>query len=268
MESKYNIAKAPDGNGGIYRALEKHGILKDMQTRGIHYIHAFGVDNCLVKVADPTFVGFCIEQNSDCAAKVVAKAYPTEPVGVIAIRDNKVQVVEYSEIDEKTATATDATGHLIFNAGNIANHFYTLDFLKNVADIYEPNLPYHVAKKKIPYIDEKGNEIKPEQVNGIKLEMFIFDVFPYAKKFVALEVLREDEFSPLKNAKGADSPATARNDINKLHLKYLQKAGAIVEILDTDKAVVEISPLVSYEGEGLERLAGRKFITPIEINQI
>jgi len=132
------------------------------------------------------------------------------------------------------------------------------------------NLIYLIMlpRKKIPYIDEKGNEIKPEQVNGIKLEMFIFDVFPYAKKFVALEVLREDEFSPLKNAKGADSPVTTRNDINKLHLKYLQKAGATVEILDTDKAVVEISPLVSYEGEGLEKLAGRKFITPIEIKQI
>ncbi|KAJ1337041.1 hypothetical protein BSLG_006801 [Batrachochytrium salamandrivorans] len=169
LETKGMPAVAPDGNGGIYAALRKQGVLADLEKRGIPYIHAYCVDNCLVKVADPVFIGFCIEKNADCGAKVVPKAFPEEPVGVICLRNGKPGVVEYSEIDADMAKQRTPTGTLIYNAGNIANHFYTLDFLKRI-EHFEHNLEYHIARKKIKH------------------------------RMAVLEVARMDEFSPLKNA--------------------------------------------------------------------
>lgn len=246
LESKSKVAVAPDGNGGIYQALVSFNVLEDMRKRGIQHLHAYCVDNCLVKVADPAFIGFSASKKASVATKVVRKRDASEPVGLIILKNGKPDVVEYSEIDQATAEARDANSDLLkFRAANIVNHYYSFDFLETIPQ-WAKSLPHHVARKKIPYVDtEKGETIKPEKPNGIKLEQFVFDVFPMIplEKFGCVEVKREDEFSPLKNArgKGVDDPDTSRRDILLQGKRWMEKAGATV----SDEGV-EISPLQSY----------------------
>lgn len=261
LDEKYRVARAPDGNGGIYRAMKQQGILDDLTKRGVLYLHAHSVDNILIKVADPVFIGYCVQQNADCAAKVVEKSHPSEAVGVVAMVDGRYQVVEYSEISAKTAEMRNSDGRLTFSAGNICNHLFSSAFLHKIGNNYERELKLHVAKKKIPYIENSGKRITPEKPNGIKIEKFVFDVFEFAEKFVAMEVPRDEEFSALKNADsaGKDCPTTARNDLHRLHKKYIEAAGGIVH-----GSECEISPLVSYAGENLSELVeGKSFTSPV-----
>lgn len=256
LSRKNELALAPDGNGGIYKALEVNGVLDDFKKRGVLYLHCHSVDNILVKVADPVFVGYCVVKSADVGAKVVQKNSPTECVGVLCLVENKVQVVEYSEITEKTANLKNPDGELTFNAGNICNHFFSAEFLRRIAKL---QMPLHVAKKKIPHVSNSGEFVKPTEPNGIKIEKFVFDVFAFADKFVAWEVPRESEFSALKNADsaGKDCPATAKQDLYRLHKNYLQRAG--VEVVGDE---VEIPPSVSYGGEGLDAWRGKTIVGP------
>lgn len=222
-----------------------------MRDRGIEHVHTYCVDNCLVKVADPTFIGFAAEKQASIATKVVRKRNAKESVGLIVLKNGKPDVVEYSEIDSETAEAKDSKNHEIlkFRAANIVNHYYSFKFLETIED-WVHELPHHVARKKIPYCDlESGDIVKPEKANGIKLEQFVFDVFPMLKleEFACMEVKREDEFSPLKNAKGSgeDNPDTSKKDILTQGAKWAQAAGAIVESEKPDLEV-EVSPLISY----------------------
>nr|CAI5841967.1 unnamed protein product [Callosobruchus analis] len=254
LQEKDAVALAPDGNGGLYLALKKNKLVKDMKSRGVKYIHAYCVDNILVKVADPVFLGYCITKDADCGAKVIKKEIPSEPIGVVCEIDGTFQVIEYSEISEETARLKDSEGNLVYRAGNICNHFFTVDFLEKVSEIHESELPLHVAKKKIPFIDDSGAKITPTAPNGIKVEKFIFDVFRFSDRFVTWEVQRHEEFSPLKNCESVlkDCPSTVRRDLFNLHKAYVTKAGGKVE------GDIEISPLLSYEGEGLEDVVGGK----------
>ncbi|CAG8651678.1 5222_t:CDS:2 [Funneliformis mosseae] len=270
LESKSALAIAPDGNGGIYAALRNEKILDSLKSRKISYVHAYCVDNCLVRVADPVFIGYCVSKNADCGAKVVRKASPDEPVGVIALRNGKLSVVEYSEIDPSIAAKTKPNGQLALGAGNIANHFYTVDFLDRV-ETFENELEYHIARKKIKHTDYTSGEfISPSKPNGMKLELFVFDVFPFTERMAVLEVDRKDEFSPLKNAPGTgvDDPDTSKKDIINQHVKFVEKAGGKVVPGDGDQLIFEISPLISYAGEGLERLNGKTIKTPAVIETL
>ena len=241
-----------------------------MRKRGIQHIHAYCVDNCLVKVADPVFLGFSASKDVDIATKVVRKRAAKESVGLIVQKNGKPDVVEYSEIDQKMAEAKDGQDRLKFRAANIVNHYYSFKFLDTIEEWME-TLPHHVAKKKIPYVDmDSGESKKPEKPNGIKLEQFVFDVFPFLsmEKFACLEVDRKDEFSPLKNARGTgeDDPDTSKKDIMSQGNRWLTEAGATV-VSQGEDAGVEVSPLISYGGEGLAYLKGKQISAPAVIEK-
>lgn len=229
-------------------------------------------------MADPTFLGFCASRDADCAAKTVPKRDAHEPVGVIALADGKPAVVEYSEITKELAEATDADGRLLFGAAHICVNYFSLSFLRNFCEEKLSTLPLHVARKKIPHIAPDGERVTPAAPNGVKLELFIFDTFPHAQRMAAFQVPREEEFAPVKNAPGAqsDSPDTARQLIYGLSLARLQAAGGTIREppgqqshgIGSEVPVVEISPLLSYQGEGLEdRVRGRTFDTPLLLDR-
>ena len=253
LESKAKVAVAPDGNGGIYQALLTSNVRTDMRKRGIQHIHAYCVDNCLVKVADPVFIGFAAAKDVDIGTKVVRKRSSKESVGLILQKNGKPDVVEYSEIDGATAEAKDPKQPdlLKFRAANIVNHYYSFGFLESIEE-WAHRLPHHVARKKIPYVDtDSGETIKPDKPNGIKLEQFVFDVFPMLEpdKFACLEVKREDEFSPLKNARGTgeDDPDTSMMDILNQGSRWVRAVGGTIESEGpSEKTGVEVSPLTSY----------------------
>lgn len=264
LETKSKVATAPDGNGGLYRALRTpfskgrpDTVISDLEKRGIKYLHAYGVDNCLVKVGDPVFIGVCLQKKVQAGVKVVKKVDPKESVGVVALRDGRFGVVEYSEIPADLSEARDSNGELSFRAANIVNHFYTTDFLADAVPAFEHEMAFHIARKKIPTIDlSSGEALKPSTPNGMKLELFVFDVFPFCgDKLAVHEVQRKEEFSPLKNAKGTgvDDQDTSKRDLLAQQKRWLQAAGANV----VENAQVELSPLLTYSGEGLASFAGR-----------
>jgi UDP-N-acetylglucosamine/UDP-N-acetylgalactosamine diphosphorylase len=270
LDSTSSIATAPDGNGGLYTALRQplssssnDTVLSILASRKIEYLHAYGVDNCLVRVGDPIFLGINIEQaqkdpSHQAGVKTVRKVDAKESVGVVALKDGKWNVIEYSEIPESLSQATDSSGQLLFRSANIVNHFYTTRFLANDVPSFEARMAFHIARKKIPTINmDNGQLEKPSTPNGMKLELFIFDVFPFVKDLMVHEVERSSDFSPLKNASGTgvDDPQTSKRDLLKMHRSWLEKAGAKV----AESSEVEISPLVSYAGEGLESLQGKSF---------
>lgn len=178
LSSKFEISRSPDGNGGLYDALKVNGIVDRLRELKIEFVHAYCVDNILVKVGDPLFLGYCIDRNAETGVKSVEKDGPHEAVGVFCKVNGRYRVVEYSEISKELAEQRDESGKLVYRCGNICNHFFTTEFLGRVVN---ERLPHHVAKKKIAHIDADGKLVKPSQPNGIKLEKFIFDVIPFCE---------------------------------------------------------------------------------------
>lgn len=258
LDEKHHLASAPDGNGGLYRALKTQGVLDDIARRGVAHLHVHSVDNILIKMSDPVFIGYCKSKSADCAAKVVQKSSPMEAVGVVCRVNGHYKVVEYSELTEEAAQKRNPDGRLTFSAGNICNHYFSAEFLTKICS-YESKLKLHMAKKKIPYVDDNGVKQKPTEPNGIKIEKFIFDVFEYAENFLCLEVARDVEFSAIKNADSVkkDCPSTAKEDLLRLHRKYIREAGGVI----ADNIDVEISPLLSYSGENIEDLVTNEVFT-------
>ncbi|KAF9930665.1 UDP-N-acetylglucosamine pyrophosphorylase [Linnemannia zychae] len=273
LSAKGQIATSPNGNGSIFWALYTEGVLDELKRRGILYTHSYSVDNILIKVGDPVGIGHALATNADVTAKVMPKTRANEPLGVICHLNGQIKVVEYSEMDLKLATMIDPeTGEFVYRAGNVCNQIFSIDFLTRIPPILQnPDqdlLIYHVATKRIPYVClTTGKEIEPAKPNGIKLEQFIFDSFTLAKRFACLEVERESEFSPMKNPDGLDSPSTCRRDLERLHIRWIERAGGRVIPASHKQSTTksdheellgfEISPKLSYAGEGLEWAQGR-----------
>lgn len=201
------IKEAADGHGGILEAIYKNNILEDMQNKNIKWVYIGGVDNILAKMVDPIFIGLAKEGNYLAAGKSLVKAYPEEKVGVFCKKNGKPTVVEYTEITEEMANAKDENGELLYGESHILCNLFSIEAIEKIS---KNKLPYHTAFKKADYLDRNGNYVKAEKPNAYKFESFIFDAFEALENMIIMRVKREEEFAPVKNKEGVDSPETAR----------------------------------------------------------
>ncbi len=210
------IKEASDGNGGLFLSLRKTGMLADMKEKGIKWIFIGSVDNAILKMVDTTLLGMAIEKNVQIASKSVLKANAHERVGVFCKMNGHPKVIEYTELPEQMAEEVDNNGELKYGESHIMCNLFTIDAIEKISK--EP-LIYHSAFKKNSYIDENGKEIIPEEPNSYKFEAFIFDSFEIFDDIAILRGKREDDFAPVKNKEGVDSPKTAK----ELYEKYWER---------------------------------------------
>lgn len=212
MEAKDSIATSPNGNGGWFLSMKKSGLLELVEKRGIEWLNVFAVDNVLQSIADPVFAGAVLEGGYSVGSKVIRKVTPQEKVGVMCTEDGRPSIVEYIELTEDMLTQRDENGEYAYNFGVILNYLFKVDKLVN---LLERKLPYHKSAKKIPYINEAGELVKPEEPNGYKYEQFILDMIQMLDSCLPFEVVRGKEFAPIKNKTGVDSVESARELLRK-----------------------------------------------------
>lgn len=258
LEEPGRIFMGPDGHGGILDALKVNGMLKDMKKRGIETLFYFQVDNPLVEIADPLFIGLHRLKKCDMSIKVCAKRDPEEGLGVVVQKSGRNMVVEYTELTKEQKHATVPGGDLKFKFGSVAIHVCSRRFLEKESNA---RMPLHIAHKKVQCCDNDGNIVKPEKPNGYKFEKFIFDIVPDAERIVNLEFLREDEFSPVKNKDGNDSPDMSRRDIVRKFARWFKQAGVDVPTGENGepKYKIEIDPCYALDAEELKEKTGKDF---------
>lgn len=254
LSAKGEVALSPDGHGGTIAALAAGGsdggpsCLEEMAGRGIKTLYYFQVDNPLVKIADPAFLGLHLQARAEMSFKVIEKVSPDEKVGVVVAVDGVPQVIEYSDLSPELAERREPDGRLQLWAGSIAIHLFELAFIERLAS-GQIRLPFHRAIKKVPFVGDDGQVVKPEAPNAVKFEQFIFDALPLAERWTLVETDRAQEFEPLKNATGPDSPATVRQRMSDNFADWLEAAGAKV-VRRSDGTVpygIEISPLFAMD---------------------
>lgn len=207
MEARNKISTSPNGNGGWFLSMMKWGIVDQIHKAGVEWLNVFAVDNVLQRIADPCFVGATIATDSAVGAKVVKKTAPDEKVGAMCLEDGKPSIVEYYDMTEELMAAKDENGEPAYNFGVILNYLFRE---KDLEEIVAKKLPLHIVEKKIPYLDEKGELVKPESPNGYKFEQLVLDMIHELDSCLPYEVVRNKEFAPIKNKTGVDSVDSAR----------------------------------------------------------
>ena len=263
----HRVALSPDGHGGSLQALAKSGALEDMRRRGIDTLSYHQVDNPLVQIIDPLFVGLHVLAESDMSSKAIPKAYDKERVGNFCLVDGKVTVIEYSDLPDELAEARNPDGTRRFDAGSIAIHILSRTFVERVTVPGSTvQLPWHRAEKKVATVDQAGSAVTPTSPNAVKLEMFVFDAIPLARNPLVIYTRREEEFSPVKNAEGVDSPATTRRDLIRRAACWLEQCGVTIpRDGDGEPAMpLEISPKYALDADDLAQQLGeqRPTLTP------
>jgi UDP-N-acetylglucosamine/UDP-N-acetylgalactosamine diphosphorylase len=248
LEEKGKIFVSPDGHGGTLSALIQSGCLDDAMGRGVEHLFYGQVDNPLIQICNPALVGYHLKSGSEMTSQVVRKTDPLQKVGNVVEVDGKVQIIEYSDLPEEYARQTNPDGSLKLWAGSIAVHIFSIDFLRRSSTRAE-TLPFHLANKQVPFINEVGEPVQPETPNAIKFERFIFDLLPFAQNAIVCEVDPADGFCAVKNAPPAasETPQHVKDAISALHTRWLTEAGVIVE----PGIPVEISPLFAPDQPSL-----------------
>ena len=243
MTAKDRLARSPDGHGGSLKALHRSGALDDMRRRGVEHISYFQVDNPLVSVVDPLFLGLHAIDASQMSSRCLPKNDPFERIGAFCTSADKLLVIEYSDLPDELATQTDAEGNLRFLAGSPAIHILRRDFVEqlNRAGF---QLPFHRAEKKIACLDADGRPYEPTEANGVKLETFVFDALPLAETTLILEAIREREFAPTKNPTGIDSVQSCRELLQEEFARWLHHRGVDLPRTPEGKldCRIEVSP--------------------------
>jgi UDP-N-acetylglucosamine/UDP-N-acetylgalactosamine diphosphorylase len=248
LAEKDSLFLSPDGHGGTVAALAASGAIEHMRRRGIRQLFYLQVDNPLTPIADPEFIGNHLLANSELTSMAVSKQTPQDRLGVFAMIDDRLQVIEYSDLPDDIAAKRTADGSLEFWAGSIAVHMFSVAFLERALALKDA-LPFHVARKKVPYIGDDGKLVEPLEPNALKFEHFIFDLLPHAKNPFVVEYAESEVFAPLKNAPGAsrDTPEYVHQFMIAQHRKWLTAAGTKI----ADGTAVEISPLWALDAEAV-----------------
>lgn len=212
MEAADSLSLSPNGNGGWFYSMAVTGVLKDVKARGIEWLNIFAVDNVLQRIADPVFVGATMDSGCVSGAKVVRKADPEEKIGVLCLEDGKPSIVEYYEMTDEIINSREADGALSYNFGVILNYLFRVDQLEKIMN---DKMPVHVVEKKIPYVNESGQLVKPEVPNGYKFELLVLDMIHMFDNCLSYEVIRDHEFAPIKNKTGVDSVESAQGLLQK-----------------------------------------------------
>jgi UDP-N-acetylglucosamine/UDP-N-acetylgalactosamine diphosphorylase len=254
LAEKDSLFLSPDGHGGTVAALAASGAIDDMHRRGIEHLFYLQVDNPLTPICDAEFIGDHLLADSDFSSIAVAKQTPQERLGNFAIIDGRMNMIEYSDMPDDVAERRDASGSLLFWAGSVAIHVFRVAFLERMLALGDA-LPFHVARKKVPHVNETGKLVEPKDPNALKFERFIFDLLPHAKNPLIVEYAEEDVFAPVKNAPGAsrDTPEYVQRLMIYQHRKWLEAAGTRV----AEGVSVEISPLWALDVEGVAARADR-----------
>lgn len=238
------LCLSPDGHGGALAALARRGLLDDMAQRGLEHVFYMQVDNPLVRACDEEFLGYHVQSQAEVSTQVVAKRRPDERVGNVVSIDDRVQIIEYSDLPPELAERHEPDGSLTSWAGSIAVHYFDRGFLQRMAS-GRGKLPFHVAHKKVAHLDEQGELVEPDSENAVKFERFIFDLLPFAERSIVMEVDPANAFAPVKNAPDAssDTAELAQRQMVALHTDWLRQAGARVD----EGVAVEISPLFALD---------------------
>lgn len=262
LANKGELATNPDGHGGSLRAMHTSGAVAQLKRRGVEHISYTQIDNPLVRAVDPVFLGLhakAPDSSGEMSSKMVAKAHAGEKVGVFCESGGRTMVIEYSDMPEALSKATNPDGSLKFNAGSIAVHIIGRAFVERLNENTEGGfaLPFHRADKKVPFVDsDTGELVQPAAPNAVKLEAFVFDAIPLCRSSIVVETDRVEEFAPIKNAEGADSPTTSRQIQTERAARWLEHAGVKVARRKDGVAdcVLEISPLTAMWPDDLKGL--------------
>ena len=260
LSAKGTVAMNPDGHGGSLRALATSGAIADMRARGIEYISYVGVDNPLVKVIDPLFLGLhaaAPDSSGEMSSKMVPKIHPDEQVGVFCRSAGKTIIVEYIDLPRELAEQRDDDGQLCFGSASIAVHIISVKLVEQLTRGDTLALPLHAARKIVPHVDlDTGERLEPDSPNAVKLESFVFDALPQAGSSIVYETSRIEEFAPIKNAHGPDSPATSHQLQSDRSGAWIEAHGVAVPRTDDGHvdAAIELSPLTALDREDLARV--------------
>lgn len=265
LSQKGQIALSPNGHGGAIAVMQSFAEV--LERRKIRYIFTFQVDNPLVRVADPEFIGHHIRSGSGFSSKATPKSSPNEKVGVFCLAGSEMRVVEYTELGEAERELRQPDGRLAFRAGNIAQHVVSVDFILPPNGESKFEMPYHIARKAIEFVKD-GEVVSPDGPNSVRFESFIFDVMGQAPHPIVMEVKREDEFAPIKNLEGQDSPETARLALMEQWARWFEACGVTLP-RDASGALagrLEVSPLIADSADDLrEYLAANEVATDGDI---
>ena len=254
LAEKGRIATSPNGHGGTLRALHDEGMLAEMAARGVDLIAYFQVDNPLVRSVDPAFIGYHLQADAEMSSKAMRKRDPQEKIGAFARVRGALCVIEYSDLTPGQMRERDGSGRLKYGLGSPAMHVISRTFAERFISAGR-QLPYHIAEKRVPCVNEEGRHVKPGEPNGLKFETFIFDALRYTTRSVIMEIRRDDEFSPVKNDDGVDSAATARRDLSNQFGRWLEAAGVAVprDAAGNVGVRLEIDPRFALDADELGR---------------
>jgi UDP-N-acetylglucosamine/UDP-N-acetylgalactosamine diphosphorylase len=252
LEAPGRLFASPDGHGGTLLALIESGLLDKLEQQCVTEIFYFQVDNPLIRVADPVFLGRHLAEGAQVSSKIIPKEHPGDKLGNLVLVDGRCTIIEYSDLPKDLAEEREPDGRLRISAGSPAIQIFSVAFLRRITR-GRLQIPFHIARKKVPYLDERGEVVHADQENALKFEMFIFDVLPLADRWTVLETSRREEFEPLKNATGPDSPETVRRAMSNLAADWLEKARVGVPRGAAGNTLypLEISPLLALDSEEL-----------------